>query len=259
MKQVIVLDFDGVICDSLKECLLISWNSWQRKSPSAFSPQGVADIPQPFLDRFQRYRSFSRHLGHFFVALGAMEDEPRIETQQEFEDYYASLDQKIVSEFVVRATAYRAAVRQERRQVWLDSHVLYYGMQQVLISSASAPLYIVTARDRASVQEVLQSKAIPFAPEHIFGEQTDKLAALRTIEQRERMPPIFVDDHLSNVLSSRRAGYQTWWAVWGYHAPEHEQTAHTHGIKALNLDEFMRRMDHEGVLSEKKKGEEDAQ
>ena len=32
MTKIVALDFDGVICDSIDECLLVSYNAFQEKS-----------------------------------------------------------------------------------------------------------------------------------------------------------------------------------------------------------------------------------
>ena len=67
MAEVIALDFDGVICDGLDECLLVSWLSFaDRVQPSDGIPL-LDTIPSSFKDRFARCRNFVRHSGHFII------------------------------------------------------------------------------------------------------------------------------------------------------------------------------------------------
>jgi phosphoglycolate phosphatase-like HAD superfamily hydrolase len=238
-EPVLVLDFDGVLCNSLTECLLVTWNSYQQQDLALFSDQGLAQIPEEFLQRFKQYRSFSRHLGHFLVSMLATE-QPPFKTQQEFDDAFtACIDQRSMEDFVQKATQYRARVRQEKRKQWLAYHELYPQIKETL-QECAATLYVVTARDEASVREILEYHGLPLRWDQIFGEQTTKLAALAEIQQREQTSSLyFFDDHLLNVLAAEEAGYRAYWAMWGYHTPEHVQIARQKGVKALQLNDFV--------------------
>ena len=63
-------DLVRVICDSLQEGLLISWNAHTRAPVEAFVAPGLAGVPPEVADRFTRCRPFARHLGHWLVPLG---------------------------------------------------------------------------------------------------------------------------------------------------------------------------------------------
>jgi FMN phosphatase YigB (HAD superfamily) len=241
-EKVFIFDFDGVICDSLIESVLITWNSFYRKDLAAFSDQGLAQVPKTFIERFQLYRNFSRHLAHFLVALVAEERQQTIRTQQEFDACYASIPQPTIDAFVRDASAYRALVREEKRQQWLAYYRIEASVKDVL-QECFVPSYIVTAKDQASVLQILESQALPFQADHIFGEQTAKLAALQAIKQMEPNKQLyFFDDNLTNVLDAEDAGYRAYWAMWGYHSPEHIQIARQQGIKALQLSDFVELM-----------------
>lgn len=47
----LVLDFDGVVCDSLKESLLVVWNGAGGNPPVEFSVQGLLALPSDFVER----------------------------------------------------------------------------------------------------------------------------------------------------------------------------------------------------------------
>ena len=34
-KKILVLDFDGVVCDSTDECMVSSWNAWEKWNSGA--------------------------------------------------------------------------------------------------------------------------------------------------------------------------------------------------------------------------------
>jgi putative intracellular protease/amidase len=71
------------------------------------------------------------------------------------------------------------------------------------------PVYIVTAKDSASVVEILGSRGIAFPREHVFGEQTAKLSALQAIqrlEQVEQEQLYFFDDNISDGREEKEDG-----------------------------------------------------
>ncbi len=110
------------------------------------------------------------------------------------------------------------------------------------LANVDVPTYIVTAKDRESVLEILSSNALTFPRKNIFGEQRSKLTALALIKQLERVNSdelYFFDDHLMNVLEARRAGYRAYWATWGYHEASQFQLASEWGIKSISLHDFV--------------------
>jgi phosphoglycolate phosphatase-like HAD superfamily hydrolase len=222
MTRVVCLDFEGVICDSFTECVLVAWNSAHDQSPASFSLQAVADLPAAFVERFRRYRPYARHLGHFLVAL--LDNVPPIQSQEDFEAVYRRLDTAQVDAFVQKVTTYREQVRQARREEWLAAYHLYAGIAS-LFAQSPLPLYVVTARDQVSVCTVLDAAGLTIPKEHVYGGVRAKVSALGYIWRQELVRPrdlLLVDDHLFNVLSAKKAGYQAAWARWGYVSGEAE-------------------------------------
>jgi phosphoglycolate phosphatase-like HAD superfamily hydrolase len=241
MRKILALDFDGVICDGLDECILVTWNGYLGKEVSAFGDEGLRAVPPIFIESFKHCRSFSKHLGHFimpFFTRGA-----QIDSQEIFEGAYQLLAPDVVADFMKRVTAYRHHARQEKREDWLRYHRLYPGMQAFL-SRLPLPAYIVTAKDSRSVLEILDSAGVAFEESRVFGEQTDKLGALHAILDREGIGAgdlFFFDDYVPNVVQAKQSGFSAYWATWGYQAPDHERIAREHGVPALDLNEFLRR------------------
>jgi phosphoglycolate phosphatase-like HAD superfamily hydrolase len=239
MKKVLALDFEGFICDGLNECLLVTWNGYHEKALSDFSDQGLASLPCEFVERFKYVRNFAKHIGHFFVSL--LDPPPDISSQEDFNALYASLPSGVIDPFVEKVVRYREQARNERKAMWLNYHTLYPGMIAFL-ANVDVPPYIVTAKDRESVIEILSNNALAFPRKNVFGEQRSKLTALALIKQLERVNSDeihFFDDHLMNVLEARNAGYRAYWAIWGYHVPEQLQLASAWGIESISLHDFV--------------------
>lgn len=239
MKKILALDFEGFICDGLNECLLVTWNGYHEKALSDFSDQGLTSLPPEFVERFTYLRNFAKHIGHFFVSL--LDPSPDISSQEDFDAVYASLPSEVIDLFMQKVTSYREQARSARRAMWLNYYTLYPGMDTFL-ANVDVPTYIVTAKDRESVIEILSNNALTFPSKNVFGEQRSKLTALALIKQLEQVSSDeihFFDDHLMNVLQAKNAGYRAYWATWGYHLPEQFQLAREWGIESISLHDFV--------------------
>jgi phosphoglycolate phosphatase-like HAD superfamily hydrolase len=232
---VLALDFDGVICDSWRECAFITWAGQHGWAPSEFAASAFPAIPGAFIQRFLALRGYARHLGHFLVPV--LPGSERISCRADFDLYYAGLAPEEVATFVERALRFRASVQNRRWKQWLAFHVLYEGVSE-LLSPLSDRLYIVTARDRQLVRELLATHGIAVQPERIYSERCSKSAALRDIQAREHAGVYFVDDDLDDVVAAQRDGYRAVWALWGYSAPEDRAKASRLGIPVLSLPEL---------------------
>jgi phosphoglycolate phosphatase-like HAD superfamily hydrolase len=233
--RVLALDFDGVICDSLEEGLLISWNTHTRAPVQAFVEPGLAGVPPEVTDRFTGCRPFTRHLGHWLVPF-TISSVPT--GHAEFAARYDELPGPAIETFTTAAARYRAAVRGTYPDQWLSHHVVQPGLADV-VSGA----YIVTARDSESVSRILDAHHVAVDDTRIFGSSTDKPCALKAIAIREGVQPAdvtLVDDSIENCLAAQAGGYGAWWATWGYSTPADRALAVAHGVPAISIGALRR-------------------
>lgn len=236
-KIALALDFDGLIADGADECILISWNAHFKKAIEAFSDTGLAEIPSEFKSLFLNHRSFAKHLGHFFMPFKHTE---HFETQEQFDSAYAQLDPILIEDFISSATKYRSLARETYRQRWLDYHSFYKGVVNLLKNSPH-PIYIVTAKDSESVQELLKNEGITLPNGRIYGERRKKNEALSDICETLGIPNKllhFYDDNILNAIDAYNAGYGAFWAIWGYNANEHFELAKATKLPQIALDYF---------------------
>lgn len=232
--KVLALDFDGVVCESLDEALLISWNAHTRAPVEAFVEPGLAGVPPEVARRFIDCRPFARHLGHWLVPF-AIGDVPA--SHAEFAARYDELPGQAIETFTAAATRYRAAVRHAYPDRWLSHHVVHRELAGVLASA-----YIVTARDGESVSRILDAHDVAVDDARIFGSCTDKPGALKAIAIREGVRPAdvtLVDDSIENCLAAQAAGCGCLWATWGYSSPTDHARATGHGIRAIAIDALL--------------------
>ena len=96
MKPVLCLDFDGVICDSLDETLLVAYNGYQlfrrhRKNtvciPTDIKTEsftGISHIPSEISELFRRLRYLVRPAGEYWLLMHLLHSGSPDITQEEF-------------------------------------------------------------------------------------------------------------------------------------------------------------------------------
>ncbi|KAA2260648.1 HAD family hydrolase [Solihabitans fulvus] len=220
----LLLDFDGVVCDALLECALVTWFGLHvvpEFDVVSVAVEALARLPEDFVRAFRTVRDYSRTLDRFVVA--HLAEAAAIGDQARFDELFARLPPELVARFVAGAGAVRSALRSRQPEFWLGLHTLYPGMPELLRRHAGK-VAIVTAKDAGSVADILAHHGLADAVAHIEGECGDKAAAVSRICAEFLVEPaaaVFVDDNLANVLRVRETGARTRWALWGYHTAEH--------------------------------------
>ena len=241
MAEVIALDFDGVLCDGLAECLLVSWLSFADRVQPGNGVALLDRIPSSFKDHFARCRNFVRHSGHFIIPFlsGAT-----FETQADFDAAYRTVEAGALEAFLRRFEACRKQLRQEQPAQWLALHTLYPGVRSAL-QAARLPLFIVTAKDTASVLAILEAAGVLFGEDRVYGGVTAKVAAFQHIARQSGCSPeriAIYDDNVFNVAEACGAGFDAIWATWGYSSAEHQRIAVSKSLPSVSLDEFLMRL-----------------
>jgi phosphoglycolate phosphatase-like HAD superfamily hydrolase len=234
----LVLDFDGVICDALEECGLVTWFGLLGQVPSQPGPILLDRVPAAFLERFAHVRNYARLLDHFAVA--RMPSSAEVRTQAEFDALFASCDQRAILDFVVAATAVRTSLRETDPDFWLGLHTLYDGISE-LLRRHSGEISVVTAKDDNSVWEILRRHQLDHTVAAVIGECGRKAEAIEDLSRAAGVDigdVTFIDDNLTNAARVQSVGARVWWAQWGYQIPEHRVAAVRQGIRPLELGEL---------------------
>ncbi|GHO98687.1 hypothetical protein KSF_087350 [Reticulibacter mediterranei] len=213
-SPVLVLDFEGVICDATQEVARLTRHAGASHSFENTRTMQGHPIDPILLHRVAQVRRFARHLGHFQVAL--VPDAHTVKTPEEFEALYAaSFDASSREQFLASATQLRRQWREQEPKWWLSMLTLYRGMGAYLRKQRT--LYLVTGRDQESVLAFLSSKRVVVPPDRIWEAGASKQEALLAIAQREQRAPsqlLFVDDQPVHVEAARQVGIRAYLATW---------------------------------------------
>ncbi|GAB1643435.1 HAD family hydrolase [Krasilnikovia sp. MM14-A1259] len=231
----LIVDFDGVVCDALVECALVTWLGAHPPAPDVPVSSYAIAMPDGFVRRFAKVRDYARTLHHFLVAHRAAAD--RLTTQAQFDALYGVIPAATVRSFVAAATAARQRCRVEETAYWLDLHALYPGVEDLLLRHAGA-VAVITAKDADSVWTILRRRGLDHTVGEVIGECSRKDEAVAELCARTGTTPqqtVFIDDNLTNVRRVARTGARTYWATWGYHTPEDVAAAAGARVRPLTL------------------------
>jgi HAD superfamily hydrolase (TIGR01509 family) len=237
----LVLDFDGVIADAFTECALVTYYADHDPGQIAAKPiRELADaLPRSFLDRFRTVRRYARLLDDFMVARSPAAE--AIRTSDDYEALLSRIPPKKLSALTAGATAVRTALRQAQPDTWLDMHTLYPGIHELLHRHRGRGTSIVTAKDAASVWEILAHYRLENTVVEVIGECSDKRTAVLRLAANDGLPAeavTFIDDHITNALAVRDTGARSLWAWWGYHTEDHIERAIARRQRRVYLPEL---------------------
>jgi phosphoglycolate phosphatase-like HAD superfamily hydrolase len=235
----LVLDFDGVVCDALDECALVTWHGVASVGRAiGTGAELLAQVPTPFVERFRHVRNYSRLLDHFFVA--HQPGSESICTQNEFDAVFGALNPNAVQAFVRSATTVRDSLRDNDGEFWLGMHTLYPGMAELMRRHAGETA-IVTAKDKHSVWAILRWHRLEETVTEVIGECSAKVRAVERLAREANVPTsdiTFIDDNLTNVVQVGGVGARAMWALWGYQIPEHRVQAEQQLIPTVELEDL---------------------
>ncbi|MFC1746926.1 hypothetical protein ACFLZR_01160 [Candidatus Neomarinimicrobiota bacterium] len=218
---ILALDFDGVICDSLEECLVSTWNAWHRLRGSDEWAETTSSIPMGIAHRFRRNRHFARNAPEFWCIIHwAITEETDIP-----QDQYPAL----VAEHAASMAAFEPVFFESRHRLstadpeqWLALHTMYPEFLDGWDDLRSVyPVYIVTTKDLKSVRMFNRHWSLGIPDDHLWTKERalPKADMIRHIAFRHHLPMhriFFVDDHPDIGRSVSATEANCFWASWGF-------------------------------------------
>ena len=251
-RPILVMDFDGVICDSTEECVVTAWNAWTVRSGHPGHVRTPAEVPEPFRSTLRQYRSYVRTAGEYLILLEVARTGRRIDSQADYERLFEEFKSEL-SDFARLFFSARDQLRTEDEDHWLDLHLVYEGIPTNLRTLSEAfDFYVVTGKDARSVQTFFDRFGLRVSPSHVYDKDVahDKLSAICMIAASAGQPlgsAYFLDDNVYHLLPAHRAGCHAYMASWGYHTPEQLQFAHQESIPVLELSNWAEALMKSGV------------
>jgi phosphoglycolate phosphatase-like HAD superfamily hydrolase len=254
--QLLALDFDGVICNSIREVFVVALRTYASLYPYSSLVCDVelqrsghawreADLSgDPVYHLFEELLPLGNRAEDFGVALGAIERKLDIGDQERYDAFYRSLDPTWLDEFHSRFYQHRKALRDDDPQGWIGLHSDYKPFTALLLRSAHrARFAIATAKDGASVNLLLESFGLAglIPADLVLDKQTGvhKTDHLQVLAERLRLPLgdiTFIDDKLNHLQRVAQLGVRPVLAGWGYNTAREHALARREGIAVASLD-----------------------
>jgi len=221
MKPLIALDFDGVICDSVDECLITAHNAYHRMSGQADWASSLSDFSEEMIGQFRRLRHLAADASQFWLIYHLLKTGADTPAPALYQAMVAEQRQTL-AEFEPRFFQARHELRSADLEAWLAIHSWYPEFQDGWDEVRKRCLvYIVTTKDLASIQHFNRYWQLGVPAEQLWTKEkgTNKAAAIAKIaETNDRTPQdiYFVDDHPQHVEAVSETGARCFWAAWGF-------------------------------------------
>lgn len=244
-KNILALDFDGVISDSIRECFVVSNNAYAEFA-GGIMVDDFDQLDKNHVIESRRLRNFIRSGEDYVYINHAIKLGANIQNQADFDGFCAQ-------HAGLRDTFYRLfyKVRTDLSEnspgLWVRLNPLYDGMQAFLADyEHKENLYIITTKRFSFVDKILHINHIFLPGDNKFT--ADKVRTKRVIIdevlKKNTIPPrhfYFVDDQVDTLLKVQELGIHIFLAGWGYNNQEQRQRAQDAGIEVLGMEEFWAR------------------
>jgi phosphoglycolate phosphatase-like HAD superfamily hydrolase len=221
----LVLDFDGVICDSIDECFASSWAAYYH----FFLGRHPSYMPVGLRRDFARLRPLVRGGADFMLIQEMLDRGESAASQSEFDALARAAGDEKLRLFHDLFYKARAEMLEKDRQSWLAMNRIYPHVAAFFYRlPVGAPVYILSTKKPEFIAEVLSAKGIELPRERILYSGSEKKLAIVTNVGREGgfTETTFVDDQIDHLLCEEAAPpdftrrsiprIRTFLASWGY-------------------------------------------
>ncbi|MBN1560330.1 HAD family hydrolase [candidate division KSB1 bacterium] len=243
--DILALDFDGVIADSIQECLVSGHNAYCTFSNRGEPVERFEELDPSWAAEARRMRNFIRHGEDYLYIAHALAKDITIEEQQDFDNFLKE-HQDLRRKFFDLMTMQRISFSATRPEQWAALNPLYHGMRQFLANYAKKEnLYIITTKKLLFVFKILTAYNIKLIDENI-RDTSDGVTKRHLIEEiladRKVRPDqfYFIDDQVDTLIRVKPTGVHAMLAGWGYNNPQQRELARRQDISVLTLSCFMR-------------------
>jgi phosphoglycolate phosphatase-like HAD superfamily hydrolase len=248
--QIVALDFDGVICDTVHEGLRSAWQVCRE-----ILGRGGADPPPEAGATFVRLRPVLEYGWEFPVLLLAILD--GASEAALLQAFQTTWRQQVLAKYrltpaflTARFDAARDGAIRASLTDWLKDQSLYSGMADRLraILRDGVRIFVLTTKEQRFAHTLLEFNGVTLPPTQVWGKEQarpkpDLLRVLRQEQGVQYGDIWFVEDRLKTLQSVERqadlAAVGLFLATWGYLVPaDRKEAAGDPRIVTLTLAQF---------------------
>jgi len=237
--KIFVFDFDGVVCDSTDECMVTSWNAWEKWESRDRFRRLVEEFSDEEQARFRKIRPRVRGAGEYYILRRAFSEGISIDNQETYSRLEKKWSQHLES-FKEIFFGMRNKLRKENLEQWIDLHPIYNDVINVMKElHTQNRLFMATLKDAESVRLILGKQGLVLPEENLLDQSqiTSKLQALEQFQEKlgcDKTDLIFIDDNVTHLLEPKAAGYPVYLTTWGSPLKEYLLIAEQNSIPLLD-------------------------
>ena len=224
------LDFDGVVCDSERECFVSSWLTWRQLGGAT----GGEHVSLCARRRFRQMRPLIRS-GEDYVVIQQILAREQAEagfqgpaTQPAFDAYRDALGSRCIGRYKVAMAHTRGTFLARDKAHWLALNRLYPHMRRLLAAGDLTNVRVLSTKAAPLVCEILRAHRIAIPAGAVFhaasnpdGADARKLDMIGAhLDRTPGAHALFVEDQLDHLLGNTDRRIATCLADWGYVLPE---------------------------------------
>jgi phosphoglycolate phosphatase-like HAD superfamily hydrolase len=217
MEGMVFLDFDGVICDSLLECMVSSWQGYYQLHLGKHKTATPITLRQ----EFSKLRPYVRAGEDFILSQELINNQISIQSQKQFDAQLAERGEHTMARYKELFYTARHDFLVNDRRYWIGLNKIYPHVYQPLRGWAASPcLYILSTKRTDYIVEILEAKHIRMDPRRVLscGAKEKKEVILRTLDERGCTNALFIDDQIDHLTAdwARDPRIIGCLASWGY-------------------------------------------
>jgi phosphoglycolate phosphatase-like HAD superfamily hydrolase len=240
-KKLLLLDFDGVIVNSIDECLLTSYNAFQQFENTGVSlTNDLSNIPLLNQKYFISNRSFVKPAAEYYLLHSAFKKNIEIINIESYNDLLMFHKDKLLDYQDVFFNE-RNRLRLINKKKWLRLHSVYNNLEEGWGTlSQIFNIFIVSNKDKNSIILLMDYFKLPINENRIFGAENgnDKSIIIEDIISKTSINPeyiYFIDDIIDNLKSVKYLNIKLYHAMWGYGNTEENNDSIIEEIYSMDM------------------------
>lgn len=222
-KPVLILDFDGVLFDTVYEAYAVA-------SLAIKAVDSLSDLS--WGDEWSLFHKFRYLVGPawnylpLFKAIRKVDEVVEEQVADLYGEYCSTIDEKEREYFEKRFFAARSELKKHHYKEWLSLNKAYpflHALQKLGVDEL-LQVYIVTTKDRETVLDLLCLEGWDFSPDNIYDRNSfnmygSKGEIIKFLLSDVKRDALFIDDHCEHLASASGigiTGLSTVLAAWGY-------------------------------------------
>jgi phosphoglycolate phosphatase-like HAD superfamily hydrolase len=237
----LVLDFDGVICDSAEECWVSSWTAYHGLFLGHPASDPPADAAADSRARFRALRPYVRSGEDFLLIQHLVSRGAVPASQAEFDREWERPGMPSRHRFKELYYQARTARFDRDPEAWLAMNRIFPHVPAALAGvSPRVAVFILSTKKAQFVSATLRANGLAIPEDHVlYSEGEPKLDAVqRLMSTLPAEEAVFVEDQIDALRANRDPRIRTYLATWGY--VQEEWLRDPGGIPLLDPDGFVR-------------------